>query len=535
MMELDLTMSKPERTRGPEVSRANKLDLSNEFSVVRGTFFGIIGTVAGTGLGFVAQIVLARALGPDEYGIWALTVLILNFCVMIAGLGLRQGITRFIGLHRGNQNVAGVAYVAWVGLGIVLITSLGMSLLVFGLAPLIARILEMLELSPVIQIAVWAVIPSTLLSIFIAVLRGYEDIRLATLVQTFIRSLLWLGAIAIVLLIAVENANAAHVAWIYLSVQIIVLLIAIILVSRHEAGSNIAGHLSDFGLGSLQHSKPLLVFSIPLLLSGFTTFVWTQSDKFMLGYFLSARDVGSYNVAFQVARLSPIFFLALGSIFLPVISKVIAQGDYTKIQDIYFRVTKWGLLASSLIILPLFVFPNALLEWFGPEYTNAFTALRFLLISYLIQAITGPNGTTLVALGQTKFIAYYTLLGATMNVGVNWYLIPLFGIEGAAFASVASVFVMNLLAFWWLYHAYRISPFNWGYTFLGASVIVLAIGGALIVDITHISNLFLPIFLVGVIAIEAAIVRSLHLWDEKDRAIWVALVNKAKGTVEGNG
>jgi O-antigen/teichoic acid export membrane protein len=81
---------------------------------------------------------------------------------------------------------------------------------------------------------------------------------------------------------------------------------------------------------------------------------------------------------------------------------------------------------------------------FGANYAPAATALRILSIGFIISNFMGPNGATLIVMGEVRFVMWATLTTALLNIGLNIALIPPFGIEGTAIASVATITSGNL-------------------------------------------------------------------------------------------
>jgi len=509
------------------------LDLSDEVSVLRGTFYGAIGAVVGTGLGFIANLLLARALGSYGYGAWSLGILVLSFSGMFASLGLRQGITRFVGLLRGGGETEKISSSVMASLLIVLLGSVAVSFAFFFSAPNIARFFHIEELERLLRILIWTTIPISVLGILVATIRGYEDIRFATLIEKFGKPLVWLSGIA--LLFGLQRVHLHELSWAYVGSNILILSIAWIFFARHKAGKLLFRYNPGFGLSAVQTAGPMLAFSLPLLLSSFLDFVKTQTDIFMLAYFLSATEVGIYNAASRIAQLSPFLLTAVVGIFMPIMAKNIAQGNRGHVQDLYQRVTKWEFVPTAAIIGLLFFFPQFFLSWFGSDYTRATLALRLLLITYLIHAVTGPNGAALIAYGRTKFVAMYTLLGAAVNVVLNLYLIPQFGVEGAAFASVVSVLSMNVVASVKLWTVYRITPFTVPYTML---VVIVAIGllSAVVVDRCAATSVSMTLLLILAATFLTAVlvIRHFHLFDGTDVLLGHKLVEKAKSVITDN-
>lgn len=447
---------------------ADENRLEDELSIARGTLFGVVGTVIGTGIGFATNVLLARHLEADGYGVWTLGLLLLNITVMVSVLGLKQGLPRFVGKHRGKSDTSALSHTVTTGLLVATIVAGFSSLLLYFLARPIAGLLETPVLSSVLRILSWAVLPSAVLTVLYAVLQGFENIRDITLLRSIVSRVLWLVFVAVLVYELLSDRSPVFIAAGYLLVQILTLGLAAIWIDRQ---TNYEAFLNDFDVESLLlEGRRLLVFSTPLMFSGISTFVWQQSDKFLLGYFLTASTVGLYSVAYRIAQITPLFFTSIGRVFMPNVSKSLEDLEYMRTS--FYRASKWGLALTVLVMLPLYAFPRLLLVLFGPDFAGSTVLLRALILVFFAQVIWGPNGHLLTVLGESRFVFIYTATGGVTNIIFNVLLIPEYGSIGAAIATGIGLVCMNGIAASRLYYEYRVTPFSRGYSLYIAVVVV---------------------------------------------------------------
>ena len=127
----------------------------------------------------------------------------------------------------------------------------------------------------------------------------------------------------------------------------------------------------------------------------------------------------------------------------------------------YTIVAKWLAFITMPIFLVLCLYPEYVLNFlFGSAYIDAAPALRILSIGFILEALSGPNVATLIALGESRFIMWATLAAAAINVVLNIVLIPLWGIVGAAIASAVSLTLFGAIKSVKLYASYRIQPLS---------------------------------------------------------------------------
>jgi O-antigen/teichoic acid export membrane protein len=100
---------------------------------------------------------------------------------------------------------------------------------------------------------------------------------------------------------------------------------------------------------------------------------------------------------------------------------------------------------------------------FGYKYIGASIVLQILVIGFFIHTFLGPNGSTLLVMGETKVLMRYALISPLVNIILNIALIPTIGVIGAAIASAISLIIANGLISTHLYKSTRIHPFTKNY------------------------------------------------------------------------
>ena len=210
--------------------------------------------------------------------------------------------------------------------------------------------------------------------------------------------------------------------------------------------------------------KELFAFSFPLLFAGIAGMIMGWTDTLMLGYFSSTADVGIYNAALPTAQLIRGIPAAFAAIFFPVVSELYARNKIEDLRRTYSVVTKWMLSLIFPIFLLALLFPDKIIKiLFGAEYIAGATALSILVFGFMIGAAVGPTGATLQTYGKTKTVMMVNYIGAAINFGLNFLLIPIYGVNGAAVATGFSLALLYILNFLFAYRAAKVQPFRLSY------------------------------------------------------------------------
>ena len=178
----------------------------------------------------------------------------------------------------------------------------------------------------------------------------------------------------------------------------------------------------------------------------------SQLAVIMLGFLDFTDQLGLYRVAFSTATLVSFGLTVTNSVLAPQIAKLYNLGNTIKLQRIITAST-WMIMIITLPIILVFIFfSEQLIQLlFGIEYIHAGTALVILSLGQLTNSLTGPTTTVLNMTGNEKQNIKGILLGLVLNVILSVMLIPSYGLIGAAIATAVSLTVWQLFLAWLTY------------------------------------------------------------------------------------
>jgi O-antigen/teichoic acid export membrane protein len=186
----------------------------------------------------------------------------------------------------------------------------------------------------------------------------------------------------------------------------------------------------------LRESLPMLMSSSILILLG-----WM--DTFIMGIYETEANVGIYNVSLKVATLSIFSLQAINSILAPKIAKSYADGDSQYKRLISFS-TKLNFFISGSIIVIIIVFHDFLLGMFGEAFKGGSIILFIFCGGQLVNSFSGSVGVILQMIDKQKVYQNFMLAALFINLGLTFFLTPLYGGIGAAMATVFSMIFWNV-------------------------------------------------------------------------------------------
>jgi O-antigen/teichoic acid export membrane protein len=270
--------------------------------------------------------------------------------------------------------------------------------------------------------------------------------------------------------------------------------------------------------------KEMLMFSIPLVPSGIAVFISSYIDRMMLNHYMSLQEVGLYGVGFRLASVVGLVMVGFKGALTPLIYSHYQEAETPQQLATIFRL---------FIVLSLFVFLG--LSLFSEEILHLMTIPAFYsaeeVVVLLVPAVLLSN-MYIFAPGigiakKTYLILWINVYGALVCVGLNWLLIPVAGIVGAAGAKLlgyGAIFFTYMMFSQRLYHI----PHEW-WRLIGAVAVVSmlaffgkAMTGLPMINILTKSLLFIPlvivIFVFGLIK-RSEMVQAYHMAAQRMRAI----------------
>ncbi len=193
--------------------------------------------------------------------------------------------------------------------------------------------------------------------------------------------------------------------------------------------------------------KQLMRDSWPLLLAGASSQVYSQIDTVMIQHSLSSVSVGLYSSATKLTQIFQAFPGIIIASLMPALinARAISRSEYLHRFRSLLSVT---IGISALFIMPVFFLaPFIILAVFGVDFLPATSTMRIHMWSTFGIVIVALLQKYLIIENFAKIFFVTTIIGATTNTALNLFLIPRFGINGAALTTVLSYIVMIISIF----------------------------------------------------------------------------------------
>ena len=185
-----------------------------------------------------------------------------------------------------------------------------------------------------------------------------------------------------------------------------------------------------------------LRYSLPLVFHGLSLVILNQMDRTMITGLRSESETGIYSVAYNFGTIALAFTGALENLWIPWFYRKMNEGDHDAIK----RYSLLYSFTASLLSCGVILLGTDVIQWMtNKSYWDAIYIAPLLVASNFFMAICVFPINAMYYKKTTKMIAISSLLSALLNLGLNFWLIPLHGALGAAAATLIShVFMFSL-------------------------------------------------------------------------------------------
>ena len=421
--------------------------------VAKGAGIFLFGTVFSLLIGLVTRVIVVRYLSKPDYGVLTLALTIFGIVQAVASFGIPLAMVRQFSYYSGKGDEERARATVKIALYLIIALGLIWSVLLFLLSGFLAKTFRMPDLSWVLRLISFSIPFALLNGYLVSLYQAFENARAKIIFNDF---LLGFFRFLFVVLVILAGLSFFGVVLAYVLAPVTTFMLFFLYSLKDLSKLR--------GIIHLKYVRELLFFSAPLALQSILGMIITWTDVLMLGYFLTAKDVAVYGAARPIANTLTTALVAANFLYLPLASQLFGRNKMEEIKRTYAVITKWITAVTLPVFLVTFLFSKAVI-WvlYGARYLDASLILSILALTFFIHVACGPNGMTLVIFGENRFVTLATAIAAFINVILNVLLIPLFGVTGAAVATLITYFFSNMACSIKLFVRYSIHPFTKNY------------------------------------------------------------------------
>lgn len=428
----------------------------NLAELIKGGLFAFGYRVLTMFVSYALVILISKKLGKEGIGVWNLCIATLNIWVMIGCFGFNTSIVRFVSQYRSKnwhdtvkilyKKVSLYAAISGLLLGVVLFFSAEIIALHYFKDALLIVPLK------ITGIIVPLVVISTINVEFI---RGMKRIQISEFFRTLVlQSTALIGTLAASYFsLTSEDPLLAYACGAFIALVGTTIFIRKFLKKDQSEAKAPEEKEPIFSF------KSHFLISVPMIMTSFIQLLNGRVDILMLGYFSDTDVAGVFGVAFKLSIITNFVIGAMKAIAMPKISELFWSNKKEELKKVVQYSTIFIFAFALPVSLMLMIFPEFILSLIDEEFVEGASVLRIFAAMQLLNASSGMVAVFLNMSGNQLVFTKIVTITTSMNIILNLILIPKYGMEGAAIATLIANATWNISGIIYVYRKYQITTF----------------------------------------------------------------------------
>jgi len=458
-------------------------------TIARGSGFAFVGLLGGAILQYLYNVVLAHIYGAHYTGIFAFSLSIISIAAIVGQLGTKEALLCYVSIYHSSHQYRLLKGIMLYGFGLGIIGSIFSSVIVFNMAEFIGLWAKKPEISGTLKILSVAIPLLALINLIASSLQAVKRLDKSSVIREIGRP----AAIMFALFLIIFRRESFHK---FLFLYTIILGILVIIgfnLLRTEFGDLQEVKKAEF------HILEWFRFSIPVLFLDIfrTTSGWL--DVLILGFLAISTDIGVYFAALRTAFLITLPLGAFNAIFSPIVADLWRKRDLPNLEHSFMTTTRWTAIITLLLGGITIILRDDLMSIFGFEFVSGGAILLIILFGRMVNGLTGGVGRLLIMTGHPQVELFNTILSSALLAIAMLWLVPNYGILGAAVANSAVVTLMNILKLLEVWYIIGIQPYRKSYYKPFVAFIVSLVAGGIFCQITDGQPVAIKLLLIPIV------------------------------------
>ncbi len=395
-----------------------------------------------------------RILTTEQYGLTRALLAVAMISTQFGNLGMKNTIIRYFPTFRnGEKNHHGFLFLSLA------VPFAGMIIVALLLTVFRQPITQyFIDQSPLLVDYYWFILPLAFFILFFHVLTSYMRALYDTVASSFLMDI-GVRVLALILLIIyfLDLITFEQFILIFVLNYAAILLALIIYLFRISPVSL----KPDFTFLTKSLAKKMANYSLFAFFGGVAAVAVANIDIIMITGMAGLGAAGIYAIAFYIGSSLRIINQSVYKISGPVISDAFADNNFDLIEEIYKRSSLNQLIIGGLLLCGIIANLNNLMALLPPEFSGTALVVVIIGAGYLFQLLTGLNGGIILNSEHYRYDFLFTSLFITTAIVLNYLLIPVYGIVGAAIATACAIGFYNLLKVVFVWLRFSMQPFQW--------------------------------------------------------------------------
>jgi len=403
--------------------------------VAKGSIYSLAGNISFNLISFLYVILIARAVSQDDLGLFYLSLSIITIIGIFSTLGLDVSLARYIPYFEGRNERGKIKSLLKFGYKTATAVALILIIVLWLASDDIGAFFHNAHLPEAVRMLSALVLLNAVFRINTEYLRGRADIKTMQVnlnLQNFLKLALTFAFFYL------YGANAVTLAAGYLASVFLAMLFSFWNVSRRMG--DLPAETDEIPAGRFW--ADIIPFGLMLGAIGFMGNLLISADTSLLGYFIEPSEATSiiaiFNVSVLLATLTAIFPNSIGSIFLPVTSRLYGSKNLDEMRAVTETAQRWLLFITAPVAGVLIFFSREMLSMFyGAAYAGGAFIMSVYVLGILVKCVSTMFSIILTAMREVRLQLWIIGGLGFLHIVLSALLIPIYGMNGIGIAFLA--------------------------------------------------------------------------------------------------
>jgi O-antigen/teichoic acid export membrane protein len=215
-----------------------------------------------------------------------------------------------------------------------------------------------------------------------------------------------------------------------------------------------------FRLNFPKNMRAILIYSTLIILGGSAAIILLEIDKVMINQFIEIKNVAYYSVAGFIAMVIAVPSRSMHQITYPMTAEYINKGDSVSLKVLYQKSSLTLFIIAGFLFLLILLNLNELYDLLPKPYRDGFMIVFWLGLAKVYDSVIGNNNAIMYNSDYYYSVLAIGVLLAIFAILFNLWLIPKYGLDGAAIASFLAFFIYNTIKLLYVKFKFQMSPFT---------------------------------------------------------------------------
>lgn len=225
-----------------------------------------------------------------------------------------------------------------------------------------------------------------------------------------------------------------------------------------------------------KNTSSILKYASLIVVAGSIALVLLDIDKVMIGKYIALENVAYYNVAIFIATVIIVPARAMHQITYPLTARLLNSKQWDELRVLYQKSSLTLFIVSGLVFLLIVLNIKQLYLILPEDYSGGLFVVLLISISKLLDNLMGINNAILYNSDYYGWTVIFGVLLAIVTIILNYIFIPLYGINGAALATVISLLMYSASKLMIINWKFKMHPFSKNTLFVFLKLLILFFG-----------------------------------------------------------